>query len=283
MYGVRFLALLMFLVVINSFVNEGNGGEAPLELNPVAAAAERTQTSPGAKFTMKVIYTSAALPEPLHASGYGAYNSETGRSRAVLVLPSSPLGRVSVETVADGTSFYLRGSGGMADELPDGKEWVEIRPFLGQSEEDVILSGSGSNPEDSLQMLRAVSGDVQKMGQEPVRGVPTERYRATATMGDYAELMREEGNDEVADLYEKYAALSPSPILTEASIDGKGIVRRSRMVMALPSEEDQSPVTMDMRMELFAFDARPKIDLPDSSQVFDATPLLEEELDEAGS
>jgi hypothetical protein len=270
----------MLLVIANSFVNSG---EDTLEFNPVAAAAERTQSSPGAKFTMKVTYTSAALPQPMHAHGYGAYNSETGRSRAVLVLPSSPRGRGSVETVADGTSFYLRGSGAMADGVPDGKEWVKIQPFLGQSEEDVMLSGSGSSPDDSLQMLRAVSGDVQKVGQERVRGIPTERYRATATMSDYAELMREEGNDEIADLYEKYAALSPSPILTEASIDTKGIVRRSRMVMALPSEEDQSPVTMDMRMELFAFGARPEIELPDPSQVFDATPLLEEELDSAGT
>lgn len=283
MHGVRFLALLMALVVVNSFVNDGSdsSSEAPLDFNLVAAAAEQTQNYPGAKFTLTAEYTSSALPEPMHAHGYGAYNSETGRSRAV-VTALEPV-KISVETVVDETSVYMRGGGLAAEDLPDGKEWVAFQPFLGQSFEDVMVGGGTGTPDESLQMLRAASGEITQAGQERVRGVPTKRYRATATMDDYAELVRAEGNEEMAELYEKYDALSPSPILVEASIDAKNIVRRMRMVMTLPMEDGQAPMTMDMRMDFFDFGARPEIAIPDPSRVFDATPYLEKELEEAES
>jgi hypothetical protein len=278
MDGVKFLSLLLVLVLANSFLN--GDAESRLEFNPVAAAAERTQNYPGAKFTLYATSTSDGLPRPIHVRGYGAYNSETGRSRAVAVTSSAPK-NVSIETIADQTSVYMRG-GAATGEIPDNKEWIKFEPFLGQSADDVMV-GTGGGPDETLQMLRAVSGDVQPMGQEQVRGVPTTRYRATLTMSGFAEAMREEGNEEMAEVYEKYAVLSPSPFLIEAWIDAEDTVRRSRMVMDLPVEKGAPALTMDMRMEFFDFGARPEIELPDSSRVIDATPYLEEELDEAGS
>src|SRR6476659_8093612 len=117
MYGVRFLALLVLLVVLNSFVN---GDESPL--NPIAAAAERTEEQPGARFTMTALYTGAGLPQPMVAHGVGASNSEAGLSRAVLRLNEPCAGRITTETIGDGTSIYMRGTM-LSSELPDGKEW----------------------------------------------------------------------------------------------------------------------------------------------------------------
>jgi hypothetical protein len=272
MDGVKFLSLLLILVLVNSFLN--SGAESRLEFNPVAAAAERTQSQPGARFTMKAIYASPALPGPLIGNGSGSINSETGYSQAALKL-DSPKGPVQVETISDGTTVYMRGTG-ISDELPSGKEWMAMQPFLGHSEQEAMIGG---DVDSTLQMFTVVDGSVREMGREKVRGVPTRRYRTSVSLSGYAELLRSEGKDDLADHYEKLATLMPEPVVGEAWIDDKEIVRRSRVIMDLPSESGQPEMTMDMRMDLFDFGARPQIQLPDPSQVFDATPYLEEQFD----
>jgi hypothetical protein len=274
MDGVKFLSLLLLLVLLNSFLN--GGGEERLEFNPVAAAAERTQSEPGARFSMKVTYASPSLPQPLAAQGTGSINSQTGRSRALLTL-DSPEGPVRIETLSDGTTTYMRGTG-ISDELPDGKEWLAMQPLLGHSEEEAMVGGSGG-ADGALQMLAAVDGSFRELGREEVRGVPTRRYRSSVSLSGYAELLRNEGKDELADHYEKLATLMPGPVVGEAWIDDREIVRRSRVVMELPGESGQPGLTMDIRMDLFDFGASPEIQLPDPSQTFDATPFLEEQLD----
>ncbi|MGN6815890.1 MAG: hypothetical protein ACTHK3_07380 [Solirubrobacterales bacterium] len=267
------LSLLLVLVVANSFLNQGSA--SPFNPNPVAAAAERTADAPGAKFTMKATYTSSAMPQPMSAHGSGVYNSETEHIRISLGMYSPQEGRIRIEELGDGTAFYLRGTK-ISDQLPAGKQWLEIQPFLGKSEQEAMVGGGSAT--DSLKMLTTV-GNVRLVGHEKVRGVPTRRYRSQIGMDDYAQLLSEEGKDELAEEYEKLAVLMPTPVVGETSIDRQGMVRRMREVMTMPSESGQPPVTMDIRMDLFAFGAHPDIQLPDSSEVFDATPFLKEQLD----
>jgi hypothetical protein len=274
--GAKFLSLLLILVLVNSFLNDSSG-ENRLEFNPVAAAAERTQNEPGARFSMKAIYTSPSLPQPLVGHGSGAINSQTGYSQAVITVDEPGKGPVRVETISDGTTMYMRGTG-ISDKLPSGREWFAMQPFLGHSEQEAMVGGG--DVDSALQMFTAVGGNFEELGREQVRGVPTRRYRTSISLDGYAELLRDEGKDELADHYEKLATLMPGPVVGEAWIDDKEIVRRNRVVMDLPSEEGQPALTMDMRMDLFDFGARPNIQLPDSSQVFDATPYLEEQFDE---
>ena len=267
------LSVLLLLVLLNSFLN---GGEDRLEFNPVAAAAERTQNEPGARFSMKAIYTAPSLPQPLIAHGAGSINSQTHHSRAVLTLDTPGEGPVRVETLSDGTTMYMRGTG-ISDGLPDGKEWMAMQPFLGHSEQEAMVGGGDAD--STLQMLTVVDGNFQELGREEVRGISTRRYRTSVSMDAYAELLREEGKDDLAEHYEKLATLMPRPVIGEAWIDDNEIVRRNRMVMDMPSESGQPTLRMDIRMDLFDFGARPDIQMPDSSQVFDATPLLEEQFD----
>lgn len=269
-----FLSLLLVAVIANSFLNQGSA--SPFNPNPVAQAAERTADAPGAKLTMKATYTSSAMPQPMTAHGSGVYNSETEHIRMSLGMYSVQVGRIQIEELGDGTAFYLRGTK-ISDELPGDAQWLEIQPFLGKSEQEAMV-GSGSATE-SLKMLTTVSGGVRLVGHEKVRGVQTRRYRAEIGMSDYARLLSEEGKDELAEEYEKMAVLMPTPVVSEASIDRHGMVRRMREVMTMPSDSGKPPITMDIRMDLFDFNAHPDIEMPDSSEVFDATPFLKEQLD----
>jgi hypothetical protein len=257
------LSLLLILVVANAFLHSE---ENPL--NPMAAAAERTQSEPGARFAMKVLYTSASLPRPMTAHGSGAYNAETGLSKMILEMEVPSTGPVAMEMIGDDGDLYVR-AGGLAEKLPDGKEWLKVQPFAGHSEEEMTI-GSG-DADDSLQVLGAVSDGVRQVGREKVRGVPTRRYRAAIEMDQIVELYRAEGKDELADQVEEAAALMPAPVTVEASIDAEHIVRRFRMVMTVPTGPGEPALTMDMRMDLFGFGAQPEIALPDPSRVFDAT------------
>jgi hypothetical protein len=270
------LSLLLVLVVANSFLNQGSA--SPFNPNPVAQAAERTADAPGAKFTMKATYTSSALPQPMTADGSGIYNSETQHVRISLGMYSVQVGNIQIEELGDGTAFFMRGTK-ISDELPEGKQWLEIQPFLGKSEQEAMVGGGGGSATDSLKMLTTVSGGVQLVGHEKVRGVQTRRYRAEIGMNDYARLLSEEGKDELAEEYEKLAVLMPTPVVSEASIDRHGMVRRMRQVMTMPSDSGKPPVTMDIRMDLFDFNVHPDIQMPDSAEVFDATPFLKEKLD----
>jgi hypothetical protein len=262
------------LVALLAYSFLQSGEESPL--NPIAAAAERAQTQPGARFTVKASYSSDALEVPLTARGRGAYNSVTGLGEAQMWMDVPHLGPAEIEMVNDDSSFFMRSDREELLPLPDGKEWMKVKPFLGGSQNELML---GSDPESTLQVLAAISGDVRERGQETVRGKATERYRTSFRLTDVAEVLREEGKDEMADLYEKYGKLNPGPTVAEAWIDEEEVLRRMRMVMELPIE-DQPTMTMDMQMEFFDFGARPEVTLPEGDAVFDATPFLEEELEE---
>ncbi|HWT89846.1 MAG TPA: hypothetical protein VN179_01900 [Solirubrobacterales bacterium] len=262
------LSLLLLAVLANSFVN---GGESPLDLNPVAMAAEQTQEAAGARFSMKVVYSSEGEP-PTAAHGGGAYNGETGVAQTRLRL-SDPTGRrIEVESLSDGSTIYVR-SPQFPGKVPEGKEWLSYQPLLGQAETSMM---PGESPAACLRML-AASGAIDRLGVERVRGTRTTRYRANVSLTAFAAHLRSKGEDEAAEDLEAVAAQFLGPIRTEAWIDAQGVARRVRTVIT--SLSDGAPMTMDMRIDLFDFGARPEIQLPDSSQVFDMTPLVEDQLD----
>jgi hypothetical protein len=272
MDGVKFLSLLLLLVLANSFLN--SGGEDRLEFNPVAAAAERTQSEPGARFSTKIVFSSDFEP-PSVVTGQGEYDGETALARARLHLDTGEGTKVEVESLSDGSMVYIR-SPQFPDKVPEGKEWLAIKCFVGQDTESAM---PGEGPEGSLRMLEA-AGDVQRVGSERVRGARTTRYRASVTMAGFAAQLRTEGNEDLAVHFEEFASEVPGSIRTEVWVDSKGVARRVHTVVTSLSEE--GPVKMDLRMDLFDFGLQPDIQLPDSSKVFDMTPLLEERLDAPG-
>jgi hypothetical protein len=264
------LSVLLIGVVANAVLHSGGN-----PFNPIATAAVRTQAAPGARFSIEVAYTSASLPQPVIAHGSGAYNSRTGRSWARLAVPS-PTGTQMVRTVADPQSLYTR-SQAISAGLPPGRPWLGVEPWMGRSE-SAALAGSGSAA-DQLGMLRAVSSDVESLGDEAIRGTLTHRYRGSIELGRYAELLREEGKAASAHQYEQVAKLMPAPLEVEVWVDDAGMARRLREVMTLPTSSGHPPVTTDLRMDLFGFGVEPKVKLPAADEVFDSTPLARAELD----
>jgi hypothetical protein len=123
-------------------------------------------------------------------------------------------------------------------------------------------------------MLRAASGTVVEMRPERVRGALTSHYRGTIDFDYYAGILRDEGEDEAADVLDDLESGATGSV--EAWIDRRGILRKARVVTSVPPESGAPPATMDMQMELYDFGAEPQVRLPDPASVVDITGLAEQ-------
>jgi hypothetical protein len=262
------LAVAAVALAAFALQHDGGGGDP---LNAIAAAAERTQREPGGRATMHAIVSSPVPSKSFTITGHMVFNAETDRTQAVLTIPRPESdGSVEMEVVGDGTVMYMRSS--MFGSLPGDSEWMMLDLTLGEDLEAPVPAGGDAMGE--LELLEAATGEVQKLGKEDVRGLSTTRYRGTIEPSENAERLREEGLDDLAAHIEKDA----TPLAIEAWIDTDGLVRRMRFVKSQPQEGGEGS-TIDMWMDFFDFGIVPEIDVPEESEVFDATHLARAELD----
>lgn len=264
------LSLLLILVVANSLLNGGN--ESPFNPNPVAAAAERTAAVPGMRIDLKMTMSTEAT-SPVTIAGNGVYNGETNLAE-VLYETDGPQGqRFEFNAILGEDAWYFRYPQ-FAAKMPEGKQWLKLEGFPGQK--DMSAPGSGS-PDESLQMLRS-TGSVHKLGQAKIGGAPTTRYRLGLTAAGIEQGLRAQGKDELAE--QVGAADIVGPVHAEVFISRGGMLRRMRLQMTALAEGQR--VTTTLREDLSDFGIKPTVVVPDDSQVYDLSPLLEEKLDQLG-
>lgn len=250
--------VLLLLVLANSLFHKE---EDPIELNPVAAAAERVEKAGGGRMSLYFIYSSPAAARSISASGSGVFNEETDRSRIALEMRNPLTGEtIQMVQIEDGNVKY-EGGEIVAKMLPPGKEWVRTDKSDEQEEDETPL-----NTEDSMELLNS-SGEVELVGRESINGKITRHYRGEVQLADLVDLLREKGKDTEADAYERIEGVSPTQISAEAWIDRKNMLRRMRFVMPMPGDPGEPPVTVDMRMDFFAYGITPDIRLPDPDSV----------------
>lgn len=262
------LSVLLILVVVNSFLN-GSGGESPLNPNPVAAAAQRTQEVPGMRMNMTMTFTTESSP-PSTVTAKGTYNGED--NLAEVTYDAAIEGQqMKFDAILGEDGWYFRYPQ-FASRMPEGKEWIKLEGFPGQK--DISSPGTGS-PEDSLGMLRA-NGGVRKLGQAKIGRVQTTRYRVTMSAAGIVQSLHEQGKDELAEQFEQAQGQIVGPIHAEVFITPGGMLRRMRTLTTVLA--DGKPVTTEMRADLFDYGIHPVIQVPDDSQVLDLGPELEEKL-----
>lgn len=263
------LSVLLIAVAVNALLHsEGN------PLNPIAAAAVRTQEAPGARYSIEAVYSLPSLGRQVVAHGSGAYNAKTGRSRMTLAMPAA-VGRQRLVAVADPREVYLR-SAQISSGLPPGRPWLGIEPWMGRSRSASLVDGNDAGSQ--LEMLRAVASHVESRGTATIRGVATRVYRGEVDLGHYTQLLREEGKAASAREYAQIAKRLPDSQQVEVWVDEAGMVRRLRQVVTLQLGAGRPAMTMDMRLDLSDFGASPRVELPPAREVFDSTPLARAEL-----
>jgi len=255
----------------------GGSSSSALRLDPVAAAATKTENAGAAHMRMKVAVNAMGQRFAMHGSG-----AIDGTSAAMKLKLGSLAGTVVSQldhaTIKervleqDGDYAIYMQAPALSSELPGGKAWLKLDlSKLGKSagiDMSQALSGSQFQPADMLSMLEAEGAQVQKVGPATIDGVSTTRYRVKI---DLAKALRSKGlsSPMFRDIASKTKTASAN-----VWIGKDGLVRRIQVSYGLP----QAGVHMAMKMDLSDYGAHVTIAAPPSSQVFDMTQLAQQGL-----
>ncbi len=248
-------------------------------VDPVAAAATKTQNAGGANVALTVSVTNPA-GKSFALSASGSFDDQQGD---VTIDASQALGAAGLSSGSNGQVElrYLEESGDpvlyanlpfLADKLPGGKAWIRLDlQQVGQKlgvDLNQVLSQVGQNPGQFLDLLRA-SGSVEAVGTETVDGASTTHYKATIELDKVA---GEVGGTIGQALYDRLSAQgAPSSIPVEVWVGDDGLVRR----VALDETASSGGQTTGVKVQVDISDYGTPVTVtaPPSDQVIDLTGL----------
>ena len=179
-----------------------------------------------------------------------------------------------VELIQDGDTGYMR-LPALDAQLPEGKSWV-------RTEEGSKSGGDGfegfdqlakSDPRELLETLRAVSGDIETVGSEQLRGVETTHYRAVVDPAELAKLeaSKPAGPQTLVDQFAAQSGLGAIPV--EVWLDASGLVRKLSMEVTATEPGTTRSSAVSVGFELWDYGEAVEIQLPPAEQVADASAL----------
>jgi hypothetical protein len=169
---------------------------------------------------------------------------EAGNTRGVIHLSNPKTGApITMRMVQAGSTMYMSSS--LFGTLPGGAKWMGLD--LSSAQASAAPVPTGDSAKEGLQLLEGID-NVEKVGQQEVRGTPTTRYRGTT--GD-------------------------KPLRVEAWIDGDGRILRMSLGDSTSGAGGQASSRVRTTTEFLDFARVPPVKVPDPSEVFDATSLAE--------
>jgi len=288
------------LVAVVAVPGRQEGDTVNLATGPGAKAIGAASAATEAAGTARGLLTVAHEGRTVTASGIGDFASGDASAEIALggagpsaqrpngASPGGAQGQGTVTVLRTGTGIYARMPEGL-NPLASGKPWLSVDAATLARLTQLALGDLGAQitgaPLDALTYLKAVSGDVQPVGPDTVRGEATTRYRGTIDVANVAAQLPE--------------ALRPPPFKTlsasaqqlpaELWIDRQGRLRKL-VVTALPPIGSASPGSPDtpsatlatVTLELFEFGVPVKVEAPPADQVADVGGLLGTFLQNAG-
>jgi hypothetical protein len=265
----------------------GGGTGSALSLDPVAAAATKSQHAGAAHIRLALALSSPQLQgKMLRLRAAGAIDGTSGELtfnlgslvRELGLPPGASSQQLAHESVKEifleehGDYVIYARVGALASQLPGGKQWVKLDVSkLGKSaglDIGKLLSGSQLQPTDLLGMLRGEGAKIEKIGSARIDGAATTHYRVTV---DVAKALESKGL--TSPLLGSVAAEMPK-LPEDVWIGTDGLVRRVVLAYRFSSAAGQQ-VRMRMRMDISDYGAHIRITAPPSSAVFDATQLAQ--------
>lgn len=256
----------------------GGGTSNALQLDPVAAAATKTQDAGAARVRFAVGLRGAGLGgKALRIRGTGAIDGTSSRLSfrlpSIAGLPRTGAHNASIKEIEQNGDYvvYLQ-LGSLASRLPIGSKWIELDlSKLGKSagiDLGKLMAGSQFEPSDLLAMLKADGATVHKLGAATLDGTATTHYRVTI---DPAKALQ--ANGLTSPLF-KSAASHLKTVSAGVWVGADGLVRRVSFASTLP----KAATHLSMTMGLYDYGAHVSIAAPPSSQVFDATAFAQQGL-----
>ena len=262
----------------------GGGASSAVALDPVAAAATKTQNAGVAKMRLHIaIKTPQSHGSTIHLNGTGAIDGtsselslglgplllQTG-ARLPLDIPSSQLRHATVKEIAveqNGDYVVYVSLGALSSQLPGGKQWIELDlSKLGKSaglDLSKLMSGAQFQPGDLLSLAKSEGVRVHKVGPATIGGAATTHYRVSI---DPAKALKASG---LASPSLAGAAGQLKTVTENVWVGKDGLLRRIQSAYGV--EKSHFALTMD----LYDYGAHVTIAAPPSSSTYDITQLAQ--------
>ena len=268
---------LLTVVLAASLAALSACGTEDISPEAIADAAKATAASGGSAIAVEI--RMAGPEDEITMVGDGVIDTAGRHARIDYALAGDLGASADIKQIIDGNVLYMQMS--TIDDLPDGKSWIKFD--MSKAAESVGLDAAqldqlGSDATRTLDYLRA-TGDVEKEGEEEVRGIETTHYRAVVDLRKYPELVPESERAQAARAIETLIEqIGESEVPTDVWIDDRNLVRRMRQQLDV-RQAGQDPTEMDITTELFDFGTPVSVSPPPESEVFDATDVAAEELE----
>lgn len=298
------VAYVLALAALASVLAACGGGDRasavqgePISFEQLSQAASTSASVTSGRFSFAFDVSSPELEQELGFSGEGAFDTASGRSSFSADLSSfmALLGGLfagiagtggpdlgdpalwAIETVRDGTTTYVKFPA-IADELPEGKSWVKAEDGqvveAGSFELKEFEQFTQADPKQLLQALEELSGDIEVVGTESLRGVETTHYRATVDAESVARSASEESGQDLGAFTDQIVGQSGvSELPIDIWIDADGLVRKVSLDVTATPPGDTAPSRAVVAFELWDIGESLEIELPPADQVVDASEL----------
>ena len=256
------------LVVASLVAGACGGGESAREV--VADAPQKTVEKRSSRLAVEAVTRS---PErSVTILGDGVFDFAAGRGRVSLDLSTVGLLGRKAEILIFGDVFYLA----LPIEIPEagGRPWLKLDIKDAELLTDVNLGAisqlANYDPTAAVQFLRGVPNDVQEAGEEDVRGIETDHYKARLDVQALPGRVPEQAQDDVARMRDVAGARF---IPTEAWVDDEGRLRRVRQSLDLSNVRTRTPSgrpfsgTQVTTFDLFDFGVKVDVAEPPADQV----------------
>jgi len=277
--------------------SQGSGSAALPVLDDLTPVANATDEASSARFDLTFSMEMPGFESPFAFTANGAFDTPARKAEMTMDLGSfaklmggmaGALGgkapaeltdpsKWKLEMRLDGTVAYMR-MPFLTSQLPAGKEWVQIdltkaAALQGVNLGDIQSFAKGSDPRETLDYLRSISGKLTRIGTEDVRGVPTAHYFAAVDWQKaLARAAKESGQQGfLSQLQSVSSGVQSIPV--DVWVDGDNLVRRMNMsfVYGVPGQAQHAKAEMDM--ELFDYGNPVAVEAPDPADVVDAFAL----------
>ena len=238
-------------------------------IDPVAAAATKTENAGGAKLAMSVAITDPS-GGTVTMTGQGVFDQSAGD--ITMGLSSLP-GSVELRYLQENGDPVLYVNAPMLETmLPSGAPWIRLDlEQAGKSlglDLNQLMGGFDQNPTQALDLLRA-SGSVDELGAETIDGVATTHYTASIDLQKAAQLAGQAGEALANQLI---ASGAPSQIPVDVWIGaGDGLVHK--LTIDEQVQSNGGKVGVAVMLDISDYGTAVNVVAPPSDQVFDVTDL----------
>jgi hypothetical protein len=290
----------------------GTTGAVPPELSSFTNVAQTSAAADSASFSLAANVSVPGIDKQLAFSAKGAFDTAAKRSQMSVDLSSvaelmksfgSSLGGTvtgdlgspedwKLEVIQDGDIAYVHFPL-LAKQLPGGKTWIkgDAKTLSSADAGQLKQFGSlaGTDPRNVFGLLEAVSGSIEAVGTDEIRGVETSHYKATIDTAKVEKLVPEGQRQTLDGLGQPGRAKIPIDVWIDAdqrvrkltidlaAIDQDPPTTSSSGLSGTPPYTLGASGTMDIQgsvvLEVYDYGKALELELPPSDQVADAATL----------